>query len=219
MAEPAERHLAAALRGDPVARAALVRALAPIVQVRVYRMLAARGGAARGREIRQEIEDLTQDAMVALFDGEARVLRGWDPARGRSLLNYVGLVVERLVSHHLRSRKRSPWTADPTDGDALVHAAGATQGHEEHVASRETLDRVWHALKEELTPRGWELFRRLIVEEQPVEQVCADFAMQADAVYAWRSRFLKRARAILTDIERRRSDPELAPPSSALEDA
>jgi RNA polymerase sigma-70 factor (ECF subfamily) len=211
--------LAAALRGEPAARAALVRVLAPIVQVRVYRILAARGGAARGRPIRQELEDLAQDAMVALFEDDARVLRGWDPARGRSFPNYVGLVVERLVSHRLRSRKRSPWTADPTDDAALVHAAGATQGHEEHVASRETLDRVWRALKDELTPRGWELFRRLIVEEQPVERVCADFGMQADAVYAWRSRFLKRARAILAEIEKRRSDPELVETSSVLEDA
>src|SRR5439155_14795288 len=89
MHEAAERHLAAALAGDRAARVALVRAIAPIVQVRVYRALSIRGGAARGRTIRQEVEDLTQDALVALFENDARVLHGWDQARGLSFINYV----------------------------------------------------------------------------------------------------------------------------------
>jgi RNA polymerase sigma-70 factor (ECF subfamily) len=83
--------------------------------------------------------------MVALFESDARVLRGWDPARGMSFLNYVGLLTERLVGRQLGSRRRSPWTADPTEDAALAHAAGATQGEEDNVASRETLHLVWSA--------------------------------------------------------------------------
>jgi RNA polymerase sigma factor (sigma-70 family) len=202
----AEVHLTAAIEGDRVARAALVRSLAPIVQVRVYRALCVRGGAARGRAIRQEVEDISQDALVALFENDAHVLRGWDAARGLSFLNYVGLVTERLVGHLLRDRRRSPWTADPTEDVALERAAGATLDHEEHVASRQTLDRVWATLKRELTPRGWELFRHLVVEERTVEEACERFGMRPDAVYAWRSRFTKRSRALLEEIDGTTSD-------------
>ena len=219
MPEAAEPHLAAALRRDPTARAALVRAMAPVVQVRVYRVLARRGGAARGRTIRQEVEDLTQDALVALFQEDARVLRGWDASRGLSFLNYVGLVTERLVGRQIGSRRHSPWAADPTEDEALTRAAGATVGHEDNVASRETLDRVWAALKSELTPRGWELFRQLVVEEETVESVCAQFGMRADAVYAWRSRFLKRARAILAEIEGHMSDRAPVTSTPSVEDS
>jgi len=218
MHEAAERHLAAALAGDRAARVALVRAIAPIVQVRVYRALSIRGGAARGRTIRQEVEDLTQDALVALFENDARVLHGWDQARGLSFINYVGLVTQRLVGHLLRDRRRSPWSADPTEDVALQRAAGATDDHERHVASRERLDRVWKALKLELTPRGWELFQQLIVAEQTVESVCERFAMQPDAVYAWRSRFLKRARSLLAEIDGAESDAAIVTSRPPMED-
>src|SRR5262249_44916453 len=132
MRERAVELLKPALSGDRAARAELVRAIAPLVQVRVYRALSIRGGAARGRSVRQEVEDLTQDALVALFEDDAKALRAWDETRGLSFLNYVGLLTERLVGHLLRSRKRSPWTADPTEDIALSRAAGATEGHEEH---------------------------------------------------------------------------------------
>jgi RNA polymerase sigma-70 factor (ECF subfamily) len=219
MGDDVERLLRDALAGDRAARSGLVRALAPVVQCRVYRALVARGGAARGRTIRQEVEDLTQDVMVALFDSDAKTLRAWDPARGSSFLNYVGLVAERLVGHQLRNRRRSPWSSDPTEDEALARIAGADEGHEERVASRQTLDRVWGALKRELTPRGWELFQELIVKEQPVETVCERFAMKPDALYAWRSRFLKRARALLAEIDQGASDVEPSMPRRRTEDA
>jgi RNA polymerase sigma-70 factor (ECF subfamily) len=206
---PAERHLDGALRGDPAARTALVRALLPVAHVRVYRTLQTHGATARGRCLRQEIEDLTQDAMVALFEEDGRVLRGWDPTRGLSFLSYVGLVVERMVAYRLRSKRLSPWTADPTDLGALIAAVGVDAGHERRIASRETLDRVWRALKDELSPRGRDIFHRLIVEGQTAEAVGARFGLRADAIYAWRSRFLKRARLVLAEVE--------GPPSSPLE--
>jgi RNA polymerase sigma-70 factor (ECF subfamily) len=216
--DDAEQYLEAALAGNRDARAALLRSLAPIVQVRVYRALAVRGGAARGRTLQQEMEDLTQDALVALLENDFRVLRAWDDARGLSLVNYVGLVTERLVGHRLRDRVRGPRGAEPMEDATLERAVGASGGHEDRVASREVLDRVWAALKRELTPRGWELFRWLVVEEHSVEDVCAKFAMRPDALYAWRSRFLKRARALLAEIEGPASDSVPITARSAVEE-
>ena len=78
--------------------------------------------------------------------------------------------------------------------------------------------RVWKALKLELTPRGWELFQQLIVAEQTVESVCERFAMQPDAVYAWRSRFLKRARSLLAEIDGAESDAAIVTSRPPMED-
>src|SRR5687768_1618744 len=83
----------------------------------VARGLARRMVKARGRDLRQEVEDLTQEVFVALFADDARALRLWDPARGASLANFVGLLAEREVASILRSGRRSPWTEDPTASD------------------------------------------------------------------------------------------------------
>lgn len=201
--------LSGALSGDAAARKALVRALAPIVQVRVYRTICASGPRASGRSARQEVEDLTQDVLVALFKDDARVLRMWDAERGLSLPNFVGLVAEREARHVLQSRRRSPFSLVPTEDEALARAAGSAPGPETEVASRELFDRVWRALKDELTPRAVELFRRLVLEERTVEEVCEEFAMQPGAVYTWRSRLTARAREIVVEIERGTSEPAM----------
>jgi len=209
-------YLARALHGDAHARDALVRAVAPIIQVRVYKALSVRRRS--GRDVRQEVEDLTQDILVSLFAEDARVLRAWDPARGLSFANYVGLVAEREVGHRLRSRRRSPWSLEPTEDGELAEAAGTTDGPELHVGSRQKLTRIWARLKEQVTPRGLELFQRLFIEGESVDRVCEDFGMQPASVYAWRSRFLKRAREVQEEIEPA-SDPRGSAPSSSAEGA
>lgn len=192
--------LTRALGGDRAAAASLVRALMPVVQVRVYGALAARRGAARSRDIRQEVEDLAQEVLMRIFANDMRVLRSWDVSRGLSLKGFVGLVSEREVGHVLKSARRSPFSADPTDTADLERAAGTTQSAEAGLASRQTWDLVWARLKAELTPKGHELFRLIVLEERSVEEVSTELGMQADAVYAWRSRLTKRMRAAAKDV-------------------
>src|SRR5262245_51304251 len=104
----------AALGGDKGAIRALVAALSPVIQARVARALLRRRAASKARDIRQEVEDLTQEVFVALFADGGRTLREWSPSRGLSLLNFAGLVAEREVASIMRSGRRSPWTEDPT---------------------------------------------------------------------------------------------------------
>src|SRR5579883_2724873 len=100
-----------ALAGDRAAARELVVLLSPVVHARVARKLF-RSGLARkqGRELRQEIEDFVQEVFVALFADGGRPLRAWDPTRGLSLLNFVGLISEHQVDAILRSGRRSPWS-------------------------------------------------------------------------------------------------------------
>ena len=204
MADSAQSLLADALAGDRNAVRALVRALAPIVQARVARALVRRRAAARGRDVRQEVEDFSQEVFVALFEDSGRVLRAWRPARGLSLENFVGLVAERQAISLLRCGRRSPWTEDPTLDAELEADRPDERGPESVTASRELYERLLERVEGELSPLGLELFRRLLVQQQPVAEVCAELGQTPDAVYAWRSRLGKLVRKLAADLV---SDP------------
>lgn len=188
-----------ALAGDAGALGAVVAAFTPVVQARAARALARR---AAGRHVRQEVEDMTQEVLCLLFQGDGKILRAWDAARGLSLLNYVGLVAEREVGHVLASGRRSPWALEPTEDAELEAAAGAGPGIEERIASQELFDRIHARLRDELSPKGLELFRLLVTEEVSIEDAAAISGLSVGALYTWRSRLLKRARELRDEIER-----------------
>jgi RNA polymerase sigma factor (sigma-70 family) len=177
-----------------------VRRMTPIVQARVARkLLSFRDRSAAGRDVRQEVEDLTQEVFLALFADDARVLRSWRPERGLSLANFVGLVAERLAVSILRSPRRSPWSGDPTLDEALDAFSTAPSAEREAV-SRDTLARLLDRLDEELSPLGRQLFDLLLVQEVPVDEATARTGLSSDALYTWRSRLRRVARRLLSEL-------------------
>ena len=189
-----------ALAGDEPAQTRLVRRLTPVIQSRVARgLLLRRTGTASGRNIRQEVEDLTQDIFLVLFADDGKVLRSWQPERGLSLVNFVGLVAERQTASILRNGKRSPWKEDPTLPEDLEQAAPES-GPEEITASREELNLLLHGLTVELSPLGRHLFDLLFLRELPAEEVVQRTGMSPDAVYKWRSRLRRLAGRLLDEM-------------------
>jgi RNA polymerase sigma factor (sigma-70 family) len=207
MNDPATQdELQSALGGDEPALTRLVQSLTPVIQSRVARgLLLRRTGLAAGRDLRQEVEDLVQEIFLVLFANGGKVLRSWQPERGLSLLNFVGLVAERQTASILRSGKRSPWKEDPTLVEDFEQAAPES-GPEEAAASREQLKLLLHRLTEELSPLGRHLFDLLFLRELPLDEVVARTGMNPDAVYAWRSRLRRLARLLLKE-ERSESAP------------
>ncbi len=67
-------------------------------------------------------------------------------------------------------------------------------------ASRELLEALLDRVRSKLSPRGLVLFWRLLVRQEPIETVCAETGLSADAVYAWRSRLGRVARALALDL-------------------
>jgi RNA polymerase sigma-70 factor (ECF subfamily) len=213
--EPTEGLVQAALAGDRAAVRALVAHLTPVVQARVARALLRRERGAAGRDVRQEVEDLAQEVFVALFEDGGRVLRSWKPDGGLSLRNFVGLVAERQAASVLRSGRRSPWTEDPTLPEDLERGFEAEPPGEVRVATADLMRAVHDRLREKLSPQGLLLFQRLLVEEQPVEAVCAESGLSADAVYAWRSRLGKLVRALAVELSSESGPPRRIPPERA----
>lgn len=201
---PADRDRA--LAGDEKVLKRLIDVLTPVIQARVARGLLLRRQAAAGRPVRQEVQDLTQEVFLALLENDGRVLRSWDPERGLSLPNFVGLVAERQLATILRSGKKNPWKEDPTL-DANLDREWPEQGPEKVTASREELRLLFRRLAEELSPLGRHLFELIFVRELAVDDVVARTRLSADAVYAWRSRLRRLAKKIFREL----SDPAAVP--------
>jgi RNA polymerase sigma-70 factor (ECF subfamily) len=180
---------------------ALVAVLSPVIQARAARMLLRAGG---NRDVRQETLDLSQHVFLTLFADGGRFLLAWDPDRGASLENYVGLAAEREIASILRSRRRNPWSDDPTEAEILEAAVEPRPGPEREVLSRDLLRRVLDRLESRLSPRGREMFQWIVLDGLPVEEVCARGQLTPEAVYAWRSRLGKQVREIAAEL---RSDP------------
>jgi RNA polymerase sigma-70 factor (ECF subfamily) len=179
------RDLAAS--GDARAVRALVDRTSRVVEARVARALTRR---AEGRDIHGELLDVVQDVYVALFEDDAKVLRAWDPERGASLANFIGLIAERTAATMLRTKKTDPYRDSPEDWEQL-EARLDSASFEGGVVSRDFGARLLELLRAELSPRGMELFLRLFVEGEDPASVAAALEMNRDAVYAWKSRLQK----------------------------
>ena len=182
--------VARALDGDHRAMQALVRRLMPVVQMAVgYALL--RDARIESRDHQQEVRDFVQEVFIALLDDSGKVLRSWDPERGRSIDSFVRLVARRHVAATLRSGRRSPWTDMLMPGDELERHVSDGRTPATQLESCDTLARVLERLGGRFDERGATLFAMLYVEERSVPEVMDATAMSRDAIYSWRLRFRK----------------------------
>jgi RNA polymerase sigma-70 factor (ECF subfamily) len=188
----------AAIAGDRAAVQRLVARLTPVIQARVARCVLRYRP--RGGHVRQDVDDLSQDVFLRLFEDGGRVLQTWDPGRGLSLENFAGLVAERLSISSLRTGKRNPWREDAAEDEVLAAVPSVDATPAEEVASVDFMGRLHERLRETLTPLGMHLFHLLYVEERSVEEVCTATALSADAVYAWRSRLRRTAQGLCREL-------------------
>ena len=189
------QQIESALAGDRAGMQALVKRLLPIIQAEVGFALM-RGAAIESRDPRQEVRDFVQEVFVQLLAKEGKVLRSWDPERGRSLDSFVRLIARRQVAAILRSGRRNPWADKHVAGDELERGHPDDSGARRQLESSDHLRRLLRQLGERLDERGMLLFRMLYVEERSVEEVMDATDMSRDAVYAWRSRFRKLVRSL-----------------------
>ena len=191
--------LAETLAGNATGARALVDLLYPVVQARVARVLL-RSTVWRRASARQEVDDLTQDVFAALFERDGKALRSWDPERGLSLPNFVGLLAERSALSALRSGKRAPLLSTADEERALDRLAEPGPGPEPAAMSRELLEMLLDRLRVALSPFGFHLFQLLYVEDRSPDEVASATKLSADAVYAWRSRLRKLANHLASEL-------------------
>jgi RNA polymerase sigma factor (sigma-70 family) len=192
----------AALSNDPAAVRSLVEHMKPVVQARVARALGRRVGF-RARDLASDIADFTQEVFMALFSDDARALRRWDPARGLSFQNFVGLLAQHRVAEILRTKRWSTQAEKLVSDESQIREAVAEPAADSEDASmsQELLGRLLERLESTLSTRGLEMFERLYVRGESIEQVCAETGLRSNAVHQWRSRIAKAARNGLQALE------------------
>jgi DNA-directed RNA polymerase specialized sigma24 family protein len=200
MVEAHSALVARALEGELEAIRALVDLLAPAIQLRVVKALA-RAGKASGRSARQESEDIVQEVFASLFDHQGRALRAWEADRGLSLPAFVGFVAERQVWAILSSGRRSPWSEEPTVEETLEGASPPVAGPEPALMSRQFLSLLLGRLREELTPKGMQLFELLFLSQRSAEEVRVETGLGLEAIYAWKSRLSRRVQRLRAELE------------------
>jgi RNA polymerase sigma factor (sigma-70 family) len=190
-----ERLVADALAGDPKVRRQLATRLLGSIQREVVGVLR-RAAAPRGRDPRQEVQELTQDVLVLLFERDGQELRRWDPQRGRSLDSFVRLVARRRAARILDQGRGNPWADDPIDPTVVDAEAPGDGDLARNLEERSMLGRVLDRLYAQMSPRDLELFQLLFVDERDPQEVADLLGMTRGAVNAWSYRTRKLARHI-----------------------
>jgi DNA-directed RNA polymerase specialized sigma24 family protein len=198
-----------ALAGDGVSMRALVDRLSPFIEHQVLAMLWKRR--LRGRDVRQELRDLTQAVFLSLFESNGKALRAWDPSRDIPLERFVSFLARRQVVTIMRNGRTALWPDEPTDPEVVDAASPSSGGPlpEQIVASREHLQLLLEGVREQLSPTGLEMFYRLVVNEETPEQVGAVMGKSLDAVYKWRSRLALLIREVAGRMSEAAGEPRM----------
>jgi RNA polymerase sigma-70 factor (ECF subfamily) len=176
----------------------LVDELTPVIRSSVAYVLSRATPENRGAH--QEIEDVTQTVLLALFADRARSLLAWDPSRGVALSAFVAMLAKNEAVSLLRSARRSPWTELPMGNEDLDQNAASRMGPESETISRDMLEALAAELRERLTAKGFELFELMFVRALPLEEVCALTGISPESFYAWRSRLARLVKEVVADL-------------------
>lgn len=172
----------------------LVRELSDVIRARASRAILRRSEAPMGRnELQDDVEELTQEVLLVLFAERARALRAWDPARGLSLRNYVGMVATREITRILESGRRSPWNERRVNREPTEAETGSSPGAESQILAGNMIAYIMTRLRQEASPLAVQLFKVLFVDDRSIEEARAATGMTRDSIYAWRSRLSKMA--------------------------
>lgn len=200
-----------AFRGSQAVRRKLATELWTIVEGAVKRTLRPIARALR-RDIGQEVEDFVQETWLLLLKDDGRILRMWDPGRGRTLSSWVHLVAHRHILRKLRGRRSNPW-GDPglvdLIDDGLPPQAGLAPDLDRTLYLLTLLD----ALRKVIGEARWALFREIFIDQRAPAEIAADAQLDVSKIYDISSYFRRQVRSIAMTLDRPQS-PMGAPPDA-----
>jgi RNA polymerase sigma-70 factor (ECF subfamily) len=178
-----------------------------VIHQRVARALLASAAGRQVRNIREEVADLTQEIFGLLFTDNARLLRAWEPNRGRSLKNYVALIARTRAISILRTAKRNPWQDDLMDDDTVGKLKTRSGGVEGEVASRQLYEIATSRVLECQSAQGHRMYQLLIAQGLDIREVCDLTGLSENSVYQWRSRLVRALRKEMSELLSEDGDP------------
>lgn len=193
-----------AFRGSDEARRRLGVALWSVVERAVRQTVRPIARALR-RDIGQEIEEFVQETWILLLKDEGRVLRMWDPARGRSLNSWIYLVAQRHILRTLKGHRRNPWGDHSQPLHEIVALIDDGLPLKQDLVS--DLDRIvdlvtlLDAVRAELGEARWSMFRQIFIEQRAPADIAADAQLGVSQIYDLASYFRRQVRAIARSLD------------------
>lgn len=169
----------------------LVERLMPVVRARVRRRLGGWSPAVR--------EDAAQEVWVALLADDGKALRGYDPAHGRTLEGFVGMIAERHVIDWVRRQqaaKRGGGAAF-TDDRALERRAAAGADPESDVVTADLAAALGRHLEATLPEIGMLVFRLVYTDRLPPNDAAEALGVNRQVVYNWQHRIRGEVRGFM----------------------
>ena len=147
-------------------------------------------------------DDVAQNVMVIA----ARKLPEFQRKRSGSFRSWLRKITLNCLRDHLKSSQYR----DRASGDNSIHkliqgmedakSDFTRKWNQEH--ARHVVDEILKGLAPEFSEKSIEIFRRLAIQEEAVEQVAQELETTTNACFIARSRVLKRVKAVLIELFR-----------------
>lgn len=165
----------------------------------IYRPLVYRLAVAKGLQ-HADAEDIVQQ----VFSSVARALDRWQADVGRARFRtWLTTIARNAILNALTRRTPDQASGDTIERDLLAeHASDGADSQLLVLESRREIFQ-WAArrVREEFEPGTWDAFWLTAVEGREVDEVAALIAKKAGAIYAARSRVMRRLKEVVAEWE------------------
>jgi len=192
--DPTNDLLQGCIRGDAGARRRLVEEYSGIVSYGVSVIFQQFGRPSR----KEEIEDMSQEVFLALFDQDARKLRQYQGRNGCSLASWIRVVANRLTIDRLRKEGRTISLDDPGNAEATKireTRPDTAPGPEPQVEEAMRASRVREMI-EDLPPKDRMFVQLFYFKGLPIEEVAQTIGITTNAAYVRKMRLHEKLRRI-----------------------
>ncbi|HMY17701.1 MAG TPA: sigma-70 family RNA polymerase sigma factor [Polyangium sp.] len=176
--------------GDAKAVHDVVQKIEPWCRVRIAKVLHGAPYASRA-----DVDDILQETLLVFLKTEGGPADRWEPAKG-SFENFAAGKAEHLALDLRRKRRKEGSWFDAEDCESAEPEVDSSRTPERQLASRQLLVESLKVCRAEQSPQGKEMLQMLIVDRLGVREVAQMMCMEPAAVYAWRSRLMRRLKEI-----------------------
>ncbi len=154
--------------------------------------------------LREEMDDLTHNVIVSLFENDCRKLKMYEGRNQASFATFVRVCATRLTLDHLRWRQRRPALSEPEPAhegrDLLADAPDPGPGPEARTATAEDLA-LLRRLVRALPPREQLLVRLHFVDGVEIPDVARILGVSENAAHVIKSRVRAKLRRQMSEAD------------------
>jgi len=160
----------------------------------VYRPILLRFAASRGLD-HADAEDVVQQCMAAIQDH----IQGfdYDPQKGR-FKGWLRTMVNNKIRNFLRDRRERQG-----DSRAFAELPSQEESPEEAFEKLWMQEHLWHCLRQlrgQVEDSTFLAFQRYVMEQWPIERVCAELQMKPNQVYTIKWRMTEKIAAKMSEL-------------------